>query len=148
MMPEFRRLLAALVLAAAACVSPAGADEEGASADGAGAAQIDIGDLPPPAEETCFYSRDIDRFTALSDSFVLVEDRGVAHYLLTLLPGCVGVDRSLRIALISDLQRVCANAAPRIGYDGPGGPETCPIIKIEAVEDRAAAERLVEMRSR
>ena len=142
---DLRHLLAVLALAAAAVAPAAGFAQEDAGAREI--EEIDIDDLPPPAEETCFYSRDIDRFSALSDSFVLLRDRSRKYYLLTMFPGCVGLDRSIRIALISDLQRVCANAAPIIGYEGQGGADTCPIMKIESVEDREAAERLVELRS-
>lgn len=110
--------------------------------------EIDIESLPPVAEETCLSSREIRRFSALSDEFVLLEARRDEYYLLTLFPGCIGVRSSIEIALISDLDRVCSNSAASIGYRGVRGRETCPIQRIERVEDRASAERLVETRSR
>src|SRR5690606_3528829 len=114
MSQDLQHVLSVLALVAAAVFPAAGTAQEGADADAIEEIEgieeieeIDIDDLPPPAEETCFYSRDIDRFSALSDSFVLLRDRSRKYYLLTMFPGCVGLDQSIRIALISDLQRVC-----------------------------------------
>jgi len=134
------RALLALTAFAVLTSSPAQEDEDEIEA-------IDINEMPPVAEEACFQSAEIRDFDALSDEFVLVENRRGEVFLLTMFPGCRGLGSSIQIALVSDLNRVCSNSAARIQFRGTELVDTCPIVKIESVEDKESGERLAEIRS-
>jgi hypothetical protein len=110
--------------------------------------EVEIGDGPPPSEEACFNVRQARSFDALADEFVYVDGGGDDHFLLTMFRGCIGLRDSLRIAISNDFSRVCSNSFATITYRGLGELETCRIRRVEAVEDKAAAEALVESRTR
>lgn len=110
--------------------------------------QIDVNDMIPATEETCFQSMQIRGFQALTDEFVLLENIRDEFFLLSMFPGCPGLQGDLGIALVSDLNRVCSNSNAQVRYRGSdGGLTTCPIMKIESVESRQAGRRVAELRS-
>jgi hypothetical protein len=109
--------------------------------------EVDADTIPPTAEEACFMVREIRDFDPLSDEFILVEARKDENYLLTMFGVCIGLRNAHRIAISSYLSRVCSTSAGDITYRGLTGTETCRIRKVEAVEDKASAKRLVELRS-
>jgi hypothetical protein len=108
--------------------------------------QVEIDGGEPPAEKACFNVREVRNFDALDDRFVYVEGRGDERFLLTMLPGCIGLRGALGIAISNDFSRVCSLDTARITYRGLGSVETCTIHDVEAVEDKAAAEALVKAR--
>lgn len=103
----------------------------------------------PPAEEACFNVRGVRSFSALDDRYVYIEGRRDEHFLLTMVTGCFGLENSFQIAVSNQLSRVCSTDFGKITYRGLSGrAETCSIRRVEAVEDRTAAEQLVEIRKR
>jgi hypothetical protein len=140
-------------LGAASLFAALAAAQEGVSetkpaegADVASEKEVDAANVPPGAEEACFYVRDIDDFDALSDGFVLVEGRGDENYLLTMWAGCFGLEGAIGIAVSSPMSRVCSTSGAEIRYRGLGRLETCRIRAVEAVESKEVAEALVEQR--
>jgi uncharacterized protein DUF6491 len=122
----------------------------GFAQDGADEArEVDIAGGEPPAEKACFNVREARSFSALDDRHVYLEAPRNKHFLLTMVTGCFGLERSLQIAISNSLSRVCSVDFAEITYRGLSGElETCPIRQVEAVEDRAAAEQLAEFRNR
>jgi hypothetical protein len=118
--------------------------------DGANdAREVEIAGDEPPSEEACFNVREARNFSALDDRYVYLETLRDEHFLLTMFPGCFGLESSIQIAISNQLNRVCSIDTAKITYRGIGGdPETCSIRRVEAVEDRSAAEALVEARKR
>jgi hypothetical protein len=110
--------------------------------------EVEIGGGPPPSEEACFNVREVRNFDAFDDEFIYVEGRGDQHFLLTTFRGCIGLRDSLRIAISNDFSRVCSNSFASVTYRGLGELETCRIRRVEAVEDKDAAEVLVASRTR
>ncbi|HEY8519528.1 MAG TPA: DUF6491 family protein [Gammaproteobacteria bacterium] len=110
--------------------------------------EVEIRDGPPPSEEACFNVRDVRSFDALDDEHVYVRVRRNDHYVLTMVPGCIGLRDSFRIAISNDFSRVCSNSFATVTYRGLTGPETCRIRTVESVEDKEAAQALVASRRR
>jgi len=111
--------------------------------------EIEVGDGPPPSEESCFNVRDARSFDALDDQHVYVRGRRNEHYLLTMVAGCIGLRDSFRIAISNDFSRVCSNSFATVTYRGlTGAAETCRVRMVESVEDKDAAEALAESRRR
>jgi len=109
---------------------------------------IDANELAPAAEPACFIARDVRNFDALDDRFVFVEGRRGEAYLLTMAGTCIDLRNSPGIAIQSDASRVCSTSGAQIRYRDMGRRQTCLIRRVEAVEDKAAAERLIETRRR
>lgn len=142
---ESIRNLARLLVAGALAVSAAGSAQDTPSAT----KTVDARELDPRAEEACLVVRQIRNFDALGDRYVFVEGRRSERYLLTMLPGCIGLRSAFGIAIESRGSRVCTGSGADIRYRGLGGrTETCPIRRVETVEDKASAEQLVELRAR
>jgi hypothetical protein len=111
--------------------------------------EVDAASIPPTAEEGCFNVREVRNFDALSNEFVFVEGRGDEMFLLTMFSNCIGLRDSFEIAIQSRMSRVCSNSSADIRYRGlDRGLDTCQIVKVEKVDDKAAAEALAESRSR
>lgn len=108
--------------------------------------EVDITDAPPVAEEVCFMAREVRDFDAFDDRYVFVDGRRDAAYLLTLFAGCFGLRNANRIAISSDFSRVCSNSAATILYRDFGRMQACRIRSVESVDDKAAAEQIVERR--
>jgi len=102
----------------------------------------------PVAQEACFNVRDVLSFDALHDKFVYVSCRRGRHYLLTMENICLGLRNSLAIAVSNDFNRVCSQDGATITYRGLGRTARCIILQVEAVDDRAAAQELVERRTK
>jgi imidazolonepropionase-like amidohydrolase len=114
-----------------------------------GVTEIDAASIPPTTEEGCFVVREVRNFDALSNEFVFVEGRRDEMFLLTMFRNCLGLRDSFEIAIQSRMSRVCSNSSADIRYRGIDGRlESCQIVKVEKVDDKAAAEALVEQRSR
>jgi Family of unknown function (DUF6491) len=110
---------------------------------------IDIDGGEPLSEEACFNIREARSFSALDDRYVYLEGPRDEHFVLTMFPGCFGLEDSIEIAISNQLSRVCSIDTPKITYRGLGGDlESCSVRRVDAVEDRSAAEELVESRKR
>jgi len=101
----------------------------------------------PPAADACFNVRDVLSFEALHDKYVYVRCRRGKHYLLTMENICLGLRNSLAITVANDFNRVCSQDRATITHEGLGGTSRCLILWVEKVEDRAAAQALVERRT-
>ncbi len=104
----------------------------------------------PSAEPGCFSVRRIRDFSPLSDEALYVDGGGGNHLLLTMSRSCFGL-RNARggIAIDSPSDRVCSNSQADVAYRGIGRSlESCRIRTVEAVEDRAAARTIAELRRR
>jgi hypothetical protein len=108
--------------------------------------EVDIDGAEPPAEESCFYVREVRNFDALDDRYIYVEGTGGDHFLLTMFGVCPGLEGAFGIAISNQLDRVCSIDNAKVTYRGLGRLETCNIRKVEAVEDKAAAEALTAAR--
>ena len=106
------------------------------------------GEGEPPAAKACFNVRDVLSFDALHDKFVYVRCRHGRHFLLTMENICLGLRNSLAIAVSNDFNRVCSQDRATITYQGLGRTARCLILRVEAVDDRAAAQKLVERRTK
>jgi hypothetical protein len=108
-----------------------------------------IDEAAPTLREDCFNVRETRSFSALDDRFVYLEGPRDEHFVLTMFAGCIGLEDSIQIAISNELSRVCSIDTAEVTYRGVGGNlETCSIRRVEAVEDRAAAEALVESRKK
>ena len=103
----------------------------------------------PSAEPACFNVRAIRNFSALNDEYIYVQGRRDQHFLLTMERSCFGVRNAQDIAISNIVSRVCSNSLAEVTYRRFGNAlETCWILAVEAVEDRAAATAIVEIRTR
>ena len=113
------------------------------------ATPVDAASIPPTVEDGCFYVREVRSFDALNNEFVFIEGRSDEMFLLTMFPNCIGLRDSFEIAIQSRMSRVCSNSSADIRYRGVDRRlERCQIVKVEKVDDKAAAEALAEARSR
>jgi len=106
------------------------------------------GEGEPPAAEACFNVRDVLSFNALHDKYVYVRCRRGRHYLLTMENICLGLRNSLAVSVSNDFNRVCSQDRAMITYEGLGRTSRCPILWVERVEDREAAQVMVERRTK
>jgi hypothetical protein len=107
---------------------------------------VETSDSDAVAEEACFNVRDVRSFDAIHDRFVYVRCVRGKHYLLTMENACVGLQNSLAVTVESGFNRVCSNDWASLTYRNFDRTTRCGILRVEAVEDRAAAVALVESR--
>jgi len=105
------------------------------------------GEGEPAAAEACFNVRDVLSFDALHDKYVYVRCRRGRHFLLTMGNICLGLRNSLAVAVSNDFNRVCSQDRATITYEGLGRTSRCQILWVEMVEDRVAAQKLVDRRT-
>ena len=98
--------------------------------------------------EICFNVLDVRSFDALADRFVYLRCLRGKHYLLTMEPACLGLQNSLAVAVSSGFNRVCSHDRAGLTYRNFDRPARCGIVRVEAVDDRAAAQVLVERRTK
>jgi hypothetical protein len=102
----------------------------------------------PIAEDACFNVRDVRSFDAIHDRFVYVRCLRGKHYLLTMDNACQGLQNSLAVAVSSGFNRVCSYDRARLTYRNFNRTFHCGILRVEAVDDRAAAADLVKRRTK
>ncbi len=107
---------------------------------------VETSDSDVVAEEACFNIRDVRSFDAIHDRFVYVRCVRGKHYLLTMENACVGLQNSLAVTVSSGFNRVCSNDRASLAYRNFDRTARCGILRVEAVENRAAAVALVESR--
>jgi len=98
-------------------------------------------------EETCFNVRDVRSFNAIHDRYVYARCRRGTHYLLTMANACPGLQNSIAMAVSNDFNRVCSHDRAWLTYREFDHTRRCVILRVEAVEDRAAALDLVARRT-
>ncbi len=102
---------------------------------------------PPSTEPGCFSVRRIRNFSGLSDEALYVDGGGDNHFLVTMHRRCSGLRNAQGIAIDHHMDRVCSNSQASVTYRGVGGRlDSCGIRTVEAVEDRAAARAIAEVR--
>jgi hypothetical protein len=101
----------------------------------------------PGAEATCFNVIDLRSLTALHDRYVFARCRRGKHYLLTMAPACQGLQNSIAMVVSNDFNRVCSHDQARLTYRDFDRTRDCVILRVEAVENRAAALDLVAHRT-
>ena len=104
-------------------------------------------DSEPVANEACFNVRDTRSYHALHDRYVYVRCVRKKHFLLTIDGGCRGLSYGSGIAIWNEFNRVCSQSGAMITYRQFDQTHRCLILQVEAVEDMAAAEALVEGRT-
>jgi hypothetical protein len=101
----------------------------------------------PPAEHPCFNIRNVDSFSPLHPRYVylrLITDR---HYLLTLDHIYTSLPYATRIAISEAFTRVCSETGARLTFVDAGRRVSCRIVRVETVESREAAKKLVDERT-
>ena len=140
-----KSIIAVCAVLGVLCVAAA---QEDAQEDDEQTKEVDVSTIPPTAEEACFLVRDVRNFDPLSNEFIFIEGRRGQNFLLTMFGGCFGLDDAIGIAIANPTSRVCSTSSAQITYRGLGGfRETCRVRKVESVEDKAYAARIVESRS-
>jgi hypothetical protein len=110
--------------------------------DPAGVAKPDDSAAAQAKPEQCFLVPAIIDMRVMSDEHVYVRTRGGNHYVLTVAQQCKNLQRSdIRnaIRLVNYGRRVCQNDGSYFLYDSGTRETTCPILTIDAVDDRAEA---------
>jgi hypothetical protein len=108
---------------------------------------IQPGPASPPAREACFKLRNVDSFTPLHGRYVYVRVRSDEHYLLTLDSIYPHLKTASGIAIEGGWGTICSDTGAVLVFADYDRPVRCRIIKVEAVESKDAAQRLVEERT-
>jgi len=101
----------------------------------------------PAAERACFNVRNVDSFSPLSNRFVYVRTTGDKHYLLTMDSMYPSLPYATGIAMSGNYAWVCSNTGAMITYVDAGRPVFCRILSVEAVDNKEAAQKLVDART-
>ena len=101
----------------------------------------------PDLQLSCFNVRNVRRYSVLHERYVYVRVRGNEHYLLSLERPCMGLPFATGIAISNDFSRVCSDTLAYITFRDGGRLDRCTIIRVEAVADKAMAERVVTNRT-
>ena len=99
------------------------------------------------AERACFNVRNVDSFSPLSNRFVYVRTTGDKHYLLTMDSMYPSLPYATGIAMSGNYAWVCSNTGAMITYVDAGRPVFCRILSVEAVDNKEAAQKLVDART-
>jgi len=97
--------------------------------------------------EGCLNSNHVRSFTPLHERFVYVRGRSGEHFLLTMDRFCFGLREATGITLTSTFARICSGSGAVLTYSHIGQRQTCGVLKVEVVPDKATAERLVYERT-
>jgi len=108
---------------------------------------VDTSGSGPATKEACFSVRRADSFSALHERFVYVRALGDEHYLLTLDAPHMGLPFATGITISGSFTRVCSDTGAMITYIDAGRPVLCRIVRVEAVANREAAQKLVTERT-
>jgi hypothetical protein len=101
----------------------------------------------PDLQLSCFNVRNVRRYSVLHERYVYVRVRGNEHYLLTLERPCIGLPFATGIAISNDFSRVCSDTLAYITFRDGARLDRCTIVRVEAVADKAMAERVVKNRT-
>jgi hypothetical protein len=96
------------------------------------------------ADRVCMRIDRIHSFNALDDHHVYVNVGATEHYLFTTDQGCFGLKFAGGISIAETINRVCGDGTSFLTFNHPGvGLMRCRIMKIEPVDDEAAARALI-----
>ena len=109
--------------------------------------KVDRSGSRPAAEEACFNVRRVNSFSPLHPRFVYVRLLGGESYLLTLDSVYTSLPFATGITISQEFSRVCSDTGARITYVESGHPVFCRIVRVEAVANKDAAQKLVEDRT-
>jgi hypothetical protein len=101
----------------------------------------------PDLQLSCFNVDNVRRYAALHERYVYVRVRSNEHYLLSLERPCIGLEFATGIAISNDFSRVCSDTLAYITFKDGGRLDRCTIVRVEAVADKAMAERVVKNRT-
>jgi hypothetical protein len=108
--------------------------------------EVDDGKPTIADPERCFVMPAVLAFNVLSDQHAYIRTRGNNHYLITTVRQCRNLKRAYerdRAYFVPHGRRVCQNDGSHILYDTGARVEPCPIMTIEAVENREHADSIV-----
>jgi hypothetical protein len=96
------------------------------------------------AEKVCVRIDQIHSFNGLDDNHVYVNVGANKHYLFTTDDACFGLKFARSIRIAEALTRVCGDGSSFLAFNHAGaGTVRCRIMKIEPVEDEAAARAMI-----
>jgi hypothetical protein len=104
-------------------------------------------DAAPSYAETCVNIQRAQDIVVLSDRHVYVRTLGGNHYLLTMTQTCRNLQRSYRsggVRIQPYGRLVCPNDGSHLVYTWFDRESVCPIMTIDAVEDRMEARDLAD----
>jgi len=97
------------------------------------------------SERVCILTRNVEDFDALSDKYIVVEERRNKFFLLTMDRSCSGLRNAHTIGFKTTTARICSErAGNEIVYSDLGSPRTCRIDTIVPVENKDDARAIVE----
>jgi hypothetical protein len=109
--------------------------------------EVDTSGSEPAAQRACFNVRNVDSFSPLHARFVYARLLGGESYLLTLDSVYTSLPFATGITISQEFSRVCSDTGARITYVDSGRPVYCRIVRVEAVANKEAAQKLVEDRT-
>jgi hypothetical protein len=137
----------ALTFSGLACTSTPKTEENSTPMDEGSTPTIEPAAPRPDLQLSCFNVRNVRRYSALHERYVYVRVRNNEHYLLTLERPCMGLEFATGIAISNDFSRVCSDTLAFITFQDGGRLDRCTIVRVEAVADKAMAERVVKNRT-
>lgn len=138
-----RRTLGLAFWISFACAGAASAQET----ESHNAAESDDVNLAAASPETCFDITRAQDINVMTDEHVYVRTIGGNQYLLTMAQTCRNLQRSYRsgdVRIQPFGRRVCPNDGSHLLYNWSGRESVCPILTIDAVEDREEARAIAE----
>jgi hypothetical protein len=136
-----------LMVSGLACTSTPKAEETSTPVEETSTPTVEPIAPRPDLQLSCFNVRNVRRYSALHQRYVYVRVRSNEHYLLTLERPCISLEFATGIAISNDFSRVCSDTLAYITFRDGGRLDRCTIVRVEAVADKAMAERVVKNRT-
>ena len=99
------------------------------------------------AGDACFNIRSADSFSPLDDRFVYVRLLDGKQYLLTLDTIYTGLPFATGIRISNNFGRACSDSGAMVTFRDSDHQAIARVIRVEAVADKAAAQKLVKERT-
>ncbi len=113
----------------------------------AGCASSQPTDAASATDRVCVRVQQINSYEPIGDHHVVIKVSVSKRYLLTLEEICTGLNFARGITIADTSTQVCNDGFSFLAFQQPGhGARRCRIINLEEVENREAAEALVESR--
>jgi len=137
-----------LTVSGLACTSTPTAEQgQAPTAEGSSTPVVEPVAPRPDLQLSCFNVRNVRRYSVLHERYVYVRVRGNEHYLLSLERPCMGLPFATGIAISNDFSRVCSDTLAYVTFKDGARLDRCTIVRVEAVADKAMAERVVKNRT-
>jgi len=109
-------------------------------------ADDDVKEAPEDeSERVCILTRNVEDFDALSNKYIVVEERRNKLFLLTMNRNCSGLRNAHTIGFKTTTARICSKrAGNEIVYSDMGTRRTCRIDTIEPVVSKDEARAIVD----